>query len=181
MPSKKTALTNKACFNATTLVLFMPPLPSPALHATLLPVCSHLLSAGSGSSAPSAGYSAPHTCEQETLCISGNTGLGAKGSHRKSSDIPKHRSSLLNSWQVPDNSAGCAALRGWSQRGGRAVPGTAEILSVGVSASPRWKHLMFQEFWQLSISWASQRAPHSLQFPHLTKKPVKIKQLPEAG
>lgn len=183
MHSKKTALTNKAsaCFNAPILALFMPPLPSPALHATLLPVCSHLLSAGSGSSAPSAGYSAPHTCEQgDSMGIPGITGLGAKGSDRKGG-IPKHRSSLLNSWQAPDNFAGCAALRGSSQRVGRAVPGTAEILSAGIRASPLWKHLMFQEFWYLGISWTSQRAPHPIQFLHLTKKPAKIKQLPEAG
>lgn len=69
-------------FNATILALFMPPLPSPALHATLLPVCSHLLSAGSGSSAPSAGYSAPRTCGQgDSMGTPGNT--GAKCSHRK--------------------------------------------------------------------------------------------------
>lgn len=114
LPSKKTALTNKASasFNATTVALFMPPLPSPALHATLLPVCSHLLSAGSGSSAPSAGYSAPRTCEQgDAVSTPGNAGLRAKGSDRKG-DTSKHRSSLWNSWQVPDNFAGCADLRG---------------------------------------------------------------------
>lgn len=115
LPSKKTALTNKAsaCFNATTPALFLPLLPSPALHATLLPVCSHLLSAGSGSSAPSAGYSAPHTCEQgDSVGIPGNTGLGGRGSDRKV--IFQSTGALLNSWQVPDNFTACAVLRGWS-------------------------------------------------------------------
>lgn len=95
MPSKKTALTNKAsaCFNAPILALFMPPLPSPALHATLLPVCSHLLSAGSGSSAPSGGYSAPHTCEQgDSMGISWkrrawSQGLRQKRGHSKAQNL----------------------------------------------------------------------------------------------
>lgn len=76
-----------------------------------------------------------HSCKRRAW----SQGLPQKRWHSKAHGF--------NSWQVPDSSAGCTAVRSRSQRGGRAVPGTAEILSAGISASSLWKCLTFQEFW----------------------------------
>lgn len=72
---------------------------------------------------------------EDRMSIYVNTWLGAKGTDRKGG-ISKRFSSR----QVPDNFAWCPALRkARSQKGGMGVPGTAEILSVWVSALPLCK------------------------------------------